>query len=374
MCNNAQAHDAPWRSHGGYLRSRRPCQGGDGRARPTHRYHAERVRARGTPPITQTASCRGHRQRAGLVVLDLHGGADRLRKLFPRRQQLLLDSGPRGDGNPAGPGVELGVRSSRPSQSMRHHRRPRVPQSASRNRHRPPVGRGRADSPCCGRHLHRERHAQLAGPHVQRGRFRYRRTTPMSRPHHVPDTPVRVPARLLRHRRWYTVGPITALSSPDSSGNGVYCYGSGDPAHCAVFPREHLPRHQLLGHAVVGIRLRRVLPAGRQRADPGQLAKAGKRDPGEVQPRREPRGLDIFRTGYREVTTVSCSTQRADGTPSEPRSWRQAASLQYDPTTSQYSATSGEPARAGPGHARSSSLGLNDGARTFLPSAKVIDP
>jgi hypothetical protein len=32
----------------------------------------------------------------------------------------------------------------------------------------------------------------------------------------------------------YTVGPITALSSPDSSGNGVYCYDN--ETNCAVFP------------------------------------------------------------------------------------------------------------------------------------------
>jgi hypothetical protein len=32
-----------------------------------------------------------------------------------------------------------------------------------------------------------------------------------------------------------TVGPITALSSPDSSGNGVYCYDN-DPTNCATFP------------------------------------------------------------------------------------------------------------------------------------------
>ena len=32
-----------------------------------------------------------------------------------------------------------------------------------------------------------------------------------------------------------TVGPITALSSPDSNGNGVYCYDN-DPTNCAVFP------------------------------------------------------------------------------------------------------------------------------------------
>ena len=32
----------------------------------------------------------------------------------------------------------------------------------------------------------------------------------------------------------YTAGPLTALSSPDSSGNGVYCYDN--ETNCAVFP------------------------------------------------------------------------------------------------------------------------------------------
>ena len=52
--------------------------------------------------------------------------------------------------------------------------------------------------------------------------------------YHVPDTQYALQYDFFA-ASGYTVGPITALSSPDSNGNGVYCYDN-DSANCAAFP------------------------------------------------------------------------------------------------------------------------------------------
>jgi hypothetical protein len=52
--------------------------------------------------------------------------------------------------------------------------------------------------------------------------------------YHVPDTQYAFQYNFFA-TSGDTIGPITALSSPDSNGNGVYCYDN-DPTNCAMFP------------------------------------------------------------------------------------------------------------------------------------------
>jgi hypothetical protein len=163
-----------------------------------------------------------------------------------------------------------------------------------------------------------------------------------------------------------TAGPITALSSPDSSGNGVYCYDN-DPTHCAVFPVNTyrdtnywvtpLWQYNFSGffQPVDNAPMLNVAKAGS--AIPVKFSLGGDQ------------GLNIFQAGYPQVTTVSCNT----GAPTdviETTVTAGSSSLQYDPTANQYTyvwKTNSNWA----GTCVQFELGLNDGSsHTFLAQFK----
>jgi hypothetical protein len=163
-----------------------------------------------------------------------------------------------------------------------------------------------------------------------------------------------------------TVGPITALSSPDSSGNGVYCYDN-DPTNCAVFPVNTyrdtnywvtpLWEYNFSGffQPVDNVPTLNVAKAGS--AIPVKFSLGGDQ------------GLGIFRPGYPQVTTVSCSTSSPTDV-IETTVTAGSSSLQYDSTADQYSyvwKTSSNWA----GTCVQFDLGLNDGStHSFLVQFK----
>jgi hypothetical protein len=163
-----------------------------------------------------------------------------------------------------------------------------------------------------------------------------------------------------------TVGPITALSSPDSNGNGVYCYDN-DPTNCAVFPVNTYRDTNywvtpLWGYSFSGF----FQPVDNLPAM--NVGKAGSAIPVKFSLGGD-QGLDIFRTGYPRVTTVSCST----GAPTDVIQTTVTAgssSLQYDSTANQYTyvwKTNSNWA----GTCMQFDLGLNDGStHTFLIQLK----
>jgi hypothetical protein len=127
--------------------------------------------------------------------------------------------------------------------------------------------------------------------------------------YHVPDTQY-----VFQHDFFatsgYAVGPITALSSPDSSGNGVYCYDN-DPTNCAVFPVNTYRDSNywvtpLWGYNFSGF----FQPV--DNAPTLNVARAGSAIPVKFSLGGN-QGLDIFQTGYPRVTTVSCSASAFDG-------------------------------------------------------------
>jgi hypothetical protein len=160
----------------------------------------------------------------------------------------------------------------------------------------------------------------------------------------------------------YTVGPITALSSPDSNGNGVYCYDN-DPTNCASFPVNTFDDTNywvtpLWGYNFSGF----FQPV--DNTPTLNVAKAGSAIPVKFSLGGD-QGLNIFRTGYPQATTVSCSTN-APTDDIETTVTAGSSSLQYDPTTSQYTyvwKTNSYPV----GTCVQFELGLNDGStHTFL--------
>lgn len=163
-----------------------------------------------------------------------------------------------------------------------------------------------------------------------------------------------------------TVGPITALSSPDSNGNGVYCYDN-DPTNCAVFPVNTYRDTNywvtpLWGYSFSGF----FQPVDNLPAM--NVGKAGSAIPVKFSLGGD-QGLDIFQTGYPRVTTVSCST----GAPTDVIQTTVTAgssSLQYDSTANQYTyvwKTNSNWA----GTCMQFDLGLNDGStHTFLIQLK----
>ncbi|MBO0884425.1 MAG: DUF4082 domain-containing protein, partial [Mycobacterium sp.] len=103
----------------------------------------------------------------------------------------------------------------------------------------------------------------------------------------------------------YTVGPITALSSPGSNGNGVYCYDN-DPTNCAAFPVNTYRDTNywitpLWGYNFSGF----SQPV--DNVPTINIAKAGSAIPVKFSLGGN-QGLDIFQVGYPHVTGVSCST------------------------------------------------------------------
>lgn len=164
----------------------------------------------------------------------------------------------------------------------------------------------------------------------------------------------------------YTVGPITALSSPDSGGNGVYCYDN-DPTNCAVFPVNTYRDTNywvtpLWGYTFSGF----FQPV--DNTPTLNVAKAGSAIPVKFGLSGD-QGLDIFRTGYPRVTTVSCSTS-APTDAIETTVTAGGSSLQYDSTANQYNYVW----KTNPNWAGTCvqfDLGLNDGStHTFLVQFK----
>ena len=164
-----------------------------------------------------------------------------------------------------------------------------------------------------------------------------------------------------------TVGPITALSSPDASGNGVYCYDNNDPGTCAVFPVNTYRDINywvtpLWGYNFSGF----FQPV--DNAPTVNVAKAGSAIPIKFSLGGD-QGLNIFQSGYPGVRPVSCSTS-APTDAIETTVTAGASALQYDPTADQYTyvwKTSSSWSKT----CMQFDLGLNDGTtHTFLVSFK----
>jgi hypothetical protein len=164
----------------------------------------------------------------------------------------------------------------------------------------------------------------------------------------------------------YTVGPITALSSPDSSGNGVYCYDN-DPTNCAAFPVNTFRDTNywvtpLWGYDFAGF----FQPV--DNAPTLNVAKAGSAIPVKFSLGGN-QGLDIFQTDYPRVTTVSCSASAPEDV-IESTVMAGGSSLQYDATANQYSYV-WKTSSSWAGTCKKFELGLNDGStHTFLAEFK----
>lgn len=164
----------------------------------------------------------------------------------------------------------------------------------------------------------------------------------------------------------YSVGPITALSSPDSSGNGVYCYDN-DPTNCAVFPVNTFRDSNywvtpLWGYDFSGF----FQPV--DNAPTLNVAKAGSGIPVKFGLGGN-QGLDVFQAGYPRVTTVSCSASAPEDV-IETTVTAGGSSLQYDATTNQYTYV-WKTSSSWAGTCQRFDLGLNDGStHTFLVEFK----
>jgi hypothetical protein len=166
----------------------------------------------------------------------------------------------------------------------------------------------------------------------------------------------------------YSAGPITALSSPDSGGNGVYCYDV-DPTNCATFPVNTYRDTNywvtpLWGYNFSGFfqpidNLPTVNVAKAGSAIPVKFSLGGNQ------------GLDIFQSGYPKVTTgVACGTS-ALSDPIETTVTAGTSSLQYDSTANQYSYI-WKTDSAWAGECAELELGLNDGStHTFRVQFKT---
>ena len=163
-----------------------------------------------------------------------------------------------------------------------------------------------------------------------------------------------------------TVGPITALSSPDRGGNGVYCYDN-DPTHCAVFPVNTYRDTNywvtpLWDYNFSGF----FQPV--DNTPTLNVAKAGSAIPVKFSLGGD-QSLNVLRTGNPQVTTVSCNTN-APTDVIETTVTAGGSSLQYDSTANQYTyvwKTNSNWA----GTCVQFDLGLNDGStHTFLVQFK----
>lgn len=164
----------------------------------------------------------------------------------------------------------------------------------------------------------------------------------------------------------YTVGPITALSSPDSSGNGVYCYDN-DPTNCAVFPVNTYRDINYWVTPVWGYNFSGFFQPV-DNAPTVNVAKAGSAIPVKFSLNGN-QGLNIFQTNYPGAATVSCSA----GAPTdaiEATVTAGGSSLQYDATADQYTYV-WKTSSAWAGQCMQFNLGLNDGStHTFVVQFK----
>src|SRR5215471_15387634 len=168
-----------------------------------------------------------------------------------------------GDGNLAGPGVELGVKfTSSQSISITGVRVYRVsPGTVTGHLWDGAGGTPLATGTFDGNDTHSWQDLMFNTPVPIQAGHTYVAS------YHVPDTQYALQYGFFA-TSGDTVGPITALSSTDSSGNGVYCYDNAPTLN---------------------------------------VAKAGSAIPVKFSLNGD-QGLDIIRTGYPRVTTVSCST------------------------------------------------------------------
>jgi Domain of unknown function (DUF4082) len=135
-----------------------------------------------------------------------------------------------GDGNLAGPGVELGVKfTSSQSVNITGVRVYRVsPGTVTGHLWDGTGGQPLATGTFDGSDTHSWQDLTFSAPVPIQAGHTYVAS------YHVPDAQYAFQYGFFA-TSGYTAGPITALSSPDSSGNGVYCYDN-DPANCADFP------------------------------------------------------------------------------------------------------------------------------------------
>jgi Domain of unknown function (DUF4082) len=183
--------------------------------------------------------------------------------------------------------------------------------------------------------------------------------------YHVPDTQYALQYDFFA-TSGYTVGPITALSSPDSSGNGVYCYDN-DPTNCAEFP---VNTYRATNYWVTPLWEYNFSGFFQpvDNAPTVNVAKAGSAIPVKFSLDGN-QGLDIFRTGYPRVTTEPCSAS-APSDAIETTVTAAGSSLQYDSTADQYSYV-WKTTSNGAGTCVEFDLGLNDGStHTFLLQLK----
>jgi hypothetical protein len=161
-------------------------------------------------------------------------------------------------------------------------------------------------------------------------------------------------------------GPITALGSADSGGNGVYCYDN-DPADCGGLPTNTYRDTNywvtpLWGYRFSGF-VQPVLSGGT-----ATTVKAGSSLPVKFSLDGD-QGLGILRAGYPKVTTAPC----VNGAPSTSSATTAAAvggSLQYDAATDQYSYV-WKTAATSAGSCARFDLGLDDGStHTFAARFK----
>jgi hypothetical protein len=266
-----------------------------------------------------------------------------------------------GDGNLAGPGVELGVKfTSSQSVNITGVRVYRVSPGTITGH----LWDGAGGSPLAtgtfdGSDTHNWEDLSFNQPvPIQAGR-----TYVAS--YHVPDTQYAFQHDFFT-TSGYTSGPITALSSPDSTGNGVYCYDN-DPTNCAVFPVNTYRDSNywvtpLWGYNFSGF----FQPV--DNAPTLNVAKAGSAIPVKFSLNGD-QGLDIFRTGYPRVTTGSCSAS-APLDVIETTVSAGGSSLQYDSTSNQYTYV-WKTNSSSAGTCVQFDLGLNDGStHTFLLQLK----
>jgi hypothetical protein len=163
-----------------------------------------------------------------------------------------------------------------------------------------------------------------------------------------------------------TVGPLTALSSPDSSGNGVYCYDN-DPTNCAVFPVNTYRDTNYWVTPLWGYRFAGFFQPI-DNTPTVNVAKAGSAIPVKFGLGGN-QGLDILRAGFPQVTTVPCSAN-APLDVIETTVTAGVSSLQYDSTADQYTYIWKTAANSAGTCARFD-LGLNDGSTySFLVQFK----
>jgi Domain of unknown function (DUF4082) len=266
-----------------------------------------------------------------------------------------------GDGNLAGPGVELGVKfTSSQSVNITGVRVYRVsPGTVTGHLWDGTGGQPLATGTFDGSDTHSWQDLTFSAPVPIQAGHTYVAS------YHVPDAQYAFQYGFFA-TSGYTAGPITALSSPDSSGNGVYCYDN-DPANCADFPVNTyqdtnywvtpLWEYNFSGffQPVNNMPTLNVAKAGS--AIPVKFSLGGDQ------------GLNIFQTGYPQATTVSCSTGATTDV-IETTVTAGSSSLQYDSTTSQYSYVWKTNSNSA-GTCVQFDLGLNDGStHTFLVQFK----